>query len=177
MRRNAAATDASETRSSSTVVHSPPCSLIAACRSAAFAAVRVVSTTEKPSVANFCATAPPIPHRLPTGRSLSSTSPPWASSVLRPPACHFEVAPTTTAMGLLEVMADVGTSAQQTVPMRWRILLVAALAVASITSCGGDDDDDGGTATDAAIGGVAPRGGALAWPAPDADQVAGLTQK
>ena len=60
---------------------------------------RVVSTTRKPSLANFWATAPPTPQRMPTGRSLSSSALPWASLVLRPSACHLEVAPTTTATG------------------------------------------------------------------------------
>ena len=66
----------------------------------ALAAVRVVSTTKKPSLANFWAMAPPMPQRMPTGRSLSSSALPCASLVLRPSACHLEVAPTTTATGL-----------------------------------------------------------------------------
>src|SRR5215813_6149959 len=66
---------------------------------AALAALRVVSTTAKPSWANFWAMAPPTPQRTPTGRWLSSTALPWASRVLRPSACHFDVAPTTTATG------------------------------------------------------------------------------
>src|SRR5512138_1599425 len=41
--------------------------------------------------------APPTPQRMPTGMSLSSIVRPWASRVLRPSDCHFEVAPTTTA--------------------------------------------------------------------------------
>src|SRR3981189_3611009 len=46
------------------------------------------------------ASAPLIPQRMPTGRSLSSTARPWINLVLRPSDCHFEVAPTTTATGL-----------------------------------------------------------------------------
>jgi hypothetical protein len=41
-----------------------------------------------------------MPQRTPTGRSLSSTALPWASLVLRPSACHFDVAPMITATGL-----------------------------------------------------------------------------
>ena len=59
--------------------------------------VRVVSTTKKPSCANFWAMAPPTPQRTPTGRLLSSTVLPCASKVLRPSDCHLEVAPITTA--------------------------------------------------------------------------------
>src|SRR4051794_33449919 len=66
---------------------------------AAFAALRVVTTVKNPSFANFCAIAPPTPQRTPTGSSLSSTGLPCASNVLRPSACHFEVAPITTATG------------------------------------------------------------------------------
>src|SRR5215218_1940627 len=65
----------------------------------AFAALRVVTTVKNPSLANFCAIAPPTPQRTPTGSSLSSTGLPCASNVLRPSACHFEVAPITTATG------------------------------------------------------------------------------
>ena len=71
----------------------------AAARPAAFAALRVVMTVKNPSLANFCAIAPPTPQRTPTGNSLSSTGLPCASNVLRPSACHFEVAPITTATG------------------------------------------------------------------------------
>ena len=91
------AIESCETRSSSTIMHSPPCSRIAAASLAALASLRVVSTVKKPSCANFCAIAPPTPQRTPTGRSLSSTVWPCASKVLRPSDCHFEVAPTTTA--------------------------------------------------------------------------------
>src|SRR5512146_2543851 len=41
--------------------------------------------------------APPTPQRMPTGRWLSSSALPCASLVLRPSACHLDVAPTTTA--------------------------------------------------------------------------------
>ena len=81
-------------------MQSPPWSLIAAIRPAALGALRVVSTTKKPSPANFWAMAPPMPQRTPTGRALSSTALPWISRVLRPSACHFDVAPITTATGL-----------------------------------------------------------------------------
>src|SRR5690349_1545799 len=81
-------------------MQSPPCSLIAAARPEALASVRVVRTVKKPSLANFWAIAPPTPQRMPTGRALSSTALPCASLVLRPSACHFEVAPITTATGL-----------------------------------------------------------------------------
>src|SRR4051794_10144370 len=83
---------------------SPSWSRMAASKAAALARRRVVSTTRKPSLAKRWARAPPIPQRAPTGRSLSSTSPPWASLVLRPSACHLEVAPTMTATGRLVVM-------------------------------------------------------------------------
>ena len=63
-------------------------------------ALRVVSTVKKPSFANFWAIAPPTPQRTPTGSALSSTALPWISRVLRPSACHFDVAPMTTATGL-----------------------------------------------------------------------------
>src|SRR5262245_47324291 len=76
----------------------PPCSTIAFSSPAAFAAVRVVRTTKNPSRANFWAMAPPTPHRMPTGKSRSSSTLPCASFVLRPSACHFDVAPTTTAI-------------------------------------------------------------------------------
>src|SRR5438270_9691293 len=81
-------------------MHSPPCSRIAAASGAALASLRVVSTVKKPSWANFCATAPPTPHRMPTGTSLSSIGWPCASTVLRPSDCHFEVAPITTQIRL-----------------------------------------------------------------------------
>src|ERR1700751_5764277 len=77
-------------------MHSPPCSRIAAASGEALASLRVVSTTKKPSCANFCEIAPPTPQRTPTGSSLSSTVCPCASKVLRPSACHLDVAPTTT---------------------------------------------------------------------------------
>ena len=77
----------------------PPCARMAFSSAAALAAFRVVSTTTKPSLANFWAMAPPTPQRTPTGRSLSSSALPCASLVLRPSACHLEVAPTTTATG------------------------------------------------------------------------------
>src|SRR5262245_34245068 len=79
---------------------SPPCALMACSSAAALAAFLVVSTTKKPSLANFWAMAPPTPQRMPTGRWLSSSTFPCASWVLRPSACHLEVAPTTTATGL-----------------------------------------------------------------------------
>src|SRR4030095_12190105 len=66
---------------------------------AAFAALRVVSTVTKPSRANFWAMAPPTPQRTPTGTSRSSTALPCGSLVVRPSACHLDVAPTTTATG------------------------------------------------------------------------------
>ena len=44
----------------------------------AFAALRVVTTVKNPSLANFCAIAPPTPHRTPTGSSLSSTWLPYS---------------------------------------------------------------------------------------------------
>src|SRR5262245_24645743 len=51
--------------------------------------------------------APPTPQRTPTGRWLSSSTFPCASLVLRPSACHLEVAPTTTATCLrVEFIAD-----------------------------------------------------------------------
>ena len=95
----AAVIDFSDARSSSTIMHAPPCCWIAAASAAAFEAVRVVSTVKKPSLANFCASAPPTPHRAPTGNELSSSALPCASLVLRPSACHFEVAPMMTATG------------------------------------------------------------------------------
>ena len=78
-------------------MQSPPCSRMAVASLDALASLRVVSTVKKPSCANFCATAPPTPHRTPTGSSLSSTGLPCASRVLRPSDCHLEVAPITTA--------------------------------------------------------------------------------
>src|SRR5256886_3441245 len=104
---NALAMEACDTRSSSTIMPSPPCSVMAFSSAAALAARRVVSTTKKPSLANFWAMAPPTPQRTPTGRSLSSSTFPCASWVLRPSACHLEVAPTTTATCLrVESIAD-----------------------------------------------------------------------
>src|ERR1700687_1442486 len=91
--------DASDTRSSSTIELAPPCARMASSRAFALGALRVVSTTWKPSFANFWATAPPTPQRMPTGTSRSSSALPWASLVLRPSACHLDVAPTTTATG------------------------------------------------------------------------------
>src|SRR5262245_27264144 len=88
-----------DTRASSTIVLEPLWSRMALSSAAALAAFLVVSTTAKPSWANFWAMAPPTPQRTPTGRSLSSISRPWASLVLRPSDCHLEVAPTTTATG------------------------------------------------------------------------------
>src|SRR5439155_18187423 len=89
-----------------TVMHVPPCSVIAFSSAAALAALRVVRTTKNPSRANFCAIAPPTPQRMPTGTSLSSSTLPCASFVLRPSACHFDVAPTTTPTCFLgELMA------------------------------------------------------------------------
>src|SRR5262245_58287591 len=99
MAAKAAVIDLSDARSSSTIVQPPPWLLIAASSAAAFAAVRVVSTVKKPSMANFWASAPPTPQRAPTGNELSSSTLPCASLVLRPSACHFEVAPMTTATG------------------------------------------------------------------------------
>src|SRR6266852_4383281 len=81
-------------------MHSPPCSRMASASADALASLRVVTTTTKPSWANFCATAPPTPQRAPTGRPLSSSVLPCASKVLRPFDCHLEVAPTTTAICL-----------------------------------------------------------------------------
>src|ERR1700720_29226 len=78
-------------------MHLPPCSQIALANDDALPSLRVVSTTKKPSWANFCAIAPPTPQRAPTGRPLSSRILPCASKVLRPFDCHLEVAPTTTA--------------------------------------------------------------------------------
>ena len=69
--------------------------------------LRVVSTVRKPSWANFWATAPPTPQRTPTGRSLSSISPPCINCVLRPSDCHLEVAPITTATGLRFVVISI----------------------------------------------------------------------
>src|SRR6185437_4896454 len=57
--------------------------------------------TKQPSWANFCATAPPTPQRAPTGIWLSSSALPCANRVLRPSDCHLDVAPITTATGLL----------------------------------------------------------------------------
>src|SRR5215510_14135548 len=48
--------------------------------------------------------APPTPQRTPTGRWRSSTALPCASLVLRPSLCHLDVAPTTTATGLLAAL-------------------------------------------------------------------------
>src|SRR5690242_8619538 len=98
--------DASDTRSSSTIELAPPCPRMASSRAFALGALRVVSTTRKPSFANFWATAPPTPQRMPTGTSRSSSARPWASLVLRPSACHFDVAPTTTATGRRIDMAN-----------------------------------------------------------------------
>src|SRR6188474_586393 len=89
--------ESGDTRSSSTIMLSPPCASMACPSADALAAVRVVSTTKKPSLANFWAMAPPMPQRMPTGSSLSSRVLPCASLVLRPSACHLEVAPMTTA--------------------------------------------------------------------------------
>jgi hypothetical protein len=80
-------------------MQAPPCSMIAFSSAAAFAAVRVVSTTKNPSRVNFWAMAPPTPQRMPTGRWLSSSALPCASLVLRPSVCHLDIAPTTTATG------------------------------------------------------------------------------
>src|SRR5215831_8491770 len=77
-------------------MHSPPCSRMAFASADALASLRVVSTTKNPSLANFCAIAPPTPQRTQTGSSLSSTVRPCANNVLRPSDCHLEVAPTTT---------------------------------------------------------------------------------
>src|SRR6266571_1994306 len=88
-------------------MQSPPCSRMACASADALASLRVVSTTTKPSWANLWAMAPPTPQRTPTGRSLSSSTLPCASWVLRPSACHLEVAPTTTATCLrVEFIAD-----------------------------------------------------------------------
>src|SRR6266550_4548084 len=97
--------EACDTRSSSTIILSPPCARMAFSSAAALAARRVVSTVKKPSWANFWAMAPPTPQRTPTGRSLSSTVLPCASRVLRPSDCHLEVAPITTATCLPFVFA------------------------------------------------------------------------
>src|SRR6516162_8059091 len=105
---NAAAIESCETRSSSTIMHSPPCSRMAAASLDALASLRVVSTVKKPSWANFCAMAPPTPQRTPTGSSLSSTGLPCASNVLRPSACHLDVAPITTATCLSLVFVFIG---------------------------------------------------------------------
>src|SRR5262245_54058060 len=107
MAANAMEMDSCETRSISTVRLSPPCASMACASADALAAVRVVSTTKKPSLANFWAMAPPMPQRMPTGKWLSSSTLPCASFVLRPSACHLEVAPTTTATCLCaELMRD-----------------------------------------------------------------------
>ena len=52
---------------------------------------------EKALLGELLREAPPTPQRAATGKPLSSTVWPWASKVLRPFACHLEVAPTTTA--------------------------------------------------------------------------------
>src|SRR5262245_16623758 len=101
--------DVCDTRSSSTIMLSPPCALMACSSAAALAALRVVRTTRKPSLANFWAMAPPTPQRTPTGRWLSSTALPCASFVLRPSACHLEVAPTTTATCLPAALIGVSS--------------------------------------------------------------------
>src|SRR5262245_22355092 len=79
-----------DTRSISTVMLSPPCASMACASADALAEARVVNTTKKPSLANFWAIAPPMPQRMPTGRSLSSMALPCASLVLRPSACHLD---------------------------------------------------------------------------------------
>ena len=67
----------------------------------------MVNTMKKPSLANFWEMAPPTPQRTATGNSLSSSALPWAKWVLRPPDCHLDVAPTTTATGFrFEFMSD-----------------------------------------------------------------------
>ena len=58
--------------------------------------------------------------------------------------------------------------------MRWRLVAVAAVALAALVSCGGDDS--GGTTSGPKIGGSASIGGALAWPAPAAGDVARLVR-
>src|SRR5262249_54640224 len=57
-------------------------------------------TVKKPSLANFWAIAPPTPHCTPTGTMFASTLPPCSMLVMRPSACHFEVAPITTQTSL-----------------------------------------------------------------------------
>src|SRR5271167_1369101 len=94
---SAAVIESCETRSSSTIMPSPPCSRMALASADALVSLRVVSTVKKPSLANFCAIAPPTPQRTPTANSLSSTVCPYANKVLRPSDCHLEVAPITTA--------------------------------------------------------------------------------
>src|SRR6516225_11458682 len=105
---NAAAIEFCETRSNSTITHSPPCSRMAAASRDALASLRVVSTVKNPSRANFCAMAPPTPQRTPTGSSLSSTGLPCASKVLRPSDCHLDVAPITTQTCLPFVLVFIG---------------------------------------------------------------------
>jgi len=88
--------DSRDTRSSSTIVAWPPCSMMAFSSAEALRHCGC-EDDEKPSFANFWAMAPPTPQRMPTGMSRSSSARPCASLVLRPSDCHFEVAPTTTA--------------------------------------------------------------------------------
>src|SRR5512144_2076535 len=114
--------EASDTRSSSTIELVPPWARMASSRAFALGALRVVSTTWKPSFANFWATAPPTPQRMPTGRSRSSSARPWASLVLRPSACHLDVAPTTTATGRGVDMAHP--------PLRWALSWALGCAAA-----------------------------------------------
>src|SRR5262249_10884696 len=105
--------DFSDERSSSTIMHAPPCCWIAAARAAAFEAVRVVSTVKKPSLANFWASAPPTPQRAPIGNELSSSALPCASLVFRRAACHFEVAPMMTATGRPFTLAPIWASLER----------------------------------------------------------------
>ena len=87
---------------------SPPCSPIAAARPAALAALRVVRTTKNPSrgelLGDGAADAPADADRqLAVVERLAVGQPGVA-----PSACHFEVAPITTATGLPLLVARPG---------------------------------------------------------------------
>ena len=91
--------ESSDSRSSSTVMQSSPSESIAASSAEALGLLLVVSTTWKPSRANFSAMAPPTPHRIDSGNLSSGMFPPWTIRVLRPSDCHLDVAPITMATG------------------------------------------------------------------------------
>jgi len=55
------------------------------------------------------------------------------------------------------------------------LLVLVIVIVAATVGCGGGDDS-GGATTGAKIGGVAPSGGPVAWPAPPASDVARLVK-